>query len=134
MPPRQNPQRGGVVFNPRLHEPGAHRVIGRDRATARSGQWVTNEHDRTACLGGSSINDDFNRMWQGVTAAELPGEALITSQADPTRGRKDFHRAGAPSLCRIKWLSWGDLEAAKYNPLASCDEYMPIVTSLEQPE
>src|SRR6476659_7737005 len=31
VPPRQNPERGGeFVFNPRLHEPGPQRVIGRD--------------------------------------------------------------------------------------------------------
>ena len=31
VPPQQNPERGGeFVFNPRLHEPGPQRVIGRD--------------------------------------------------------------------------------------------------------
>ena len=34
-----------------------------------------------------------------------------------------FHNAGR-----------GDLEAAEYHPLASWREYMPIVTSLEQPD
>jgi hypothetical protein len=37
-------------------------------------------------------------------------------------------------VASIKWLSSGDLEAAEYHPLAGRREYMPIVTSFEQPD